>query len=326
MKGLAFIQHWWGNGAASNPTAAYAISCPCGQVCKGQRRAGHQVVRCSGCGRAVFVLPASPLPAVPGPGESSVGMPPADAPRGRPWLLPLVAGGLALLVVALLIGAGVYLVGFAGPKPDTTPTVSLQEIDRQIADGRRAFNDAHFQEAAGQFETALAALQSYPHYFSASDRRQLVQLQRQAAVLADWPREPLDKILARTGMLNDEEWKAAVGRYHGKAAVFDVEVRRDASRQYHVNMTRPLAVARLRLDLQNVRLLEQLPLDAPQRVLFAARLAEIRREDRDAYAVRLEPDSGVLLTDVNAGVVGGVAEPEFQALLERQRAWAAELP
>jgi hypothetical protein len=124
----------------------------------------------------------------------------------------------------------------------------------------------------------------------------LKQLQRQAALLADWPGEPLDQLLGRTAKLNEEEWQAVVGKYVGKAIVFHAEVRRDASRQYHAKLFGAKTLT-LRLELQPLTLLNYLPLEAPEAILFGARLAEVRRTGPDTFAIRVQPASGVLLTD-----------------------------
>jgi hypothetical protein len=322
MKGLSYIRRWWTNGTAVDPAiATYAITCDCGKLMQGQRRAQHQVVRCSGCNRELFVLPLSPLPAVLPPGAESA---PASPARFRFWLIPAIAGAVALLVVIIVF---VVVLRHALPsRPSTAARPNFRQVEEQIVAGRLAFREGNFQLAAEQLGSALDTVVGHPEYFTPADRRQWVQLHRQAAILADWPREPLDRILSTTIALNEDDWRVVAARYRGKAAVFDVELRRDAARQYHVNMTRPLAVARLRLELHNLKLLDSLPLEAPQRVLFAARLADVRREERNAFVVRFEPDSGVLLTDVSAGAVGGIPEAELQTILEQQRRWAAELP
>ena len=91
-------------------------------------------------------------------------------------------------------------------------------------------------------------------------------------------------------------------------------------------------VGRVRIDdLDLVRRLADAGLldkDAPCRVILGARLAGVSRE-RKAWWVRLEPDSGVLLTDAPALEAACDAyhrDREVAAVLKRQAGWLAELP
>jgi hypothetical protein len=66
-------------------------------------------------------------------------------------------------------------------------------------------------------------------------------------------------------------------------------------------------------------------------MLFGARLAGLEREERGGHGlwvIRLDPDSGVLLTDEDAA---GACCPRplddgLRAVLRRQADWAAALP
>lgn len=324
MIGLERIQQWFTNGSANGPFAAYEIVCTCGQVCRGHRRARHQVIRCIVCKRLLFILPVSPLPRVVPPGGDSViaHRPPAPS---RWWLGPVAIVGLTLSFLAVAVACWISFYVLSS-RPVDAPRASLPEIESQVAQGRNSMADGNYAEAADVLSKAQANLARQPNLMAPADRRRLTQLHRQAAILADWPREPLDKILARTLPLNDDEWRAVAASYRGKSTVLDLIIRRDASRQYQVNFPRPMAVARLRLELHNQKLLDSLPLDAPQRVIFSVRIADIRREDQNGFSARFDPDSAVLLTDVSANTLTDIPEPTFRALMEQQQNWAADLP
>ena len=96
----------------------------------------------------------------------------------------------------------------------------------------------------------------------------------------------------------------------------------------------PLLASDFASDLQEfnraqamLKLLGNLPLDEPKRVLFGARLVNIRREAEGTCVVRFEPDSGVLLTDVaSAGLGIMIPDPPLQQSLQQQRKWAVKLP
>jgi hypothetical protein len=200
-------------------------------------------------------------------------------------------------------------------------------LQQHLIAGRKALLESDFATALQEFNLAQAMQASEAGHLSASEHQELRQLQRQAALLKDWAGEPLDFILARSAQLKNEEWQAVVGQYRGKAFIFDAELRLDAGRQYQAKINRAGRGPLLKLELQDLKLLGYLPLDEPKRVLFGARLVEIRREAEGTCVVRLVPDSGVLLTDVaSAGLGQMIADPLLQQILQQQREWAANLP
>src|SRR5436190_21182961 len=89
-------------------SAAYAVECPCGAVARGDRAAVQQIVRCGRCGQELFVFPVPPLPAELA-GDAAAGAAhsrlPTIPPRVRFWFSPALAGLVALIVVAAVVGA-----------------------------------------------------------------------------------------------------------------------------------------------------------------------------------------------------------------------------
>jgi hypothetical protein len=323
MKGLFRLAGWWKRGpAAPSPAIPFQINCSCGQIIQGFREHTHQVLRCNGCSRELFVLPASPLPPAAAPG--ALAALPENVRSGRsPWFWPIVAGLLTLVVV---VGgfAAAFLWLIEIPE-GAAPTAA--EIDTELAGARKALREGELQRAAQELDRLQTTVTVKSQAATPGQREELRQLHRQAVLLADWSGESLEQILARTAPLKFEEWQAVAERYRGKPFVFDLELRRDASRRYHVirygGKDTPPGV---RLEVQNLRLLAYLPLEEPQRVLFGARVAELRRQG-EVCTVRLEGDSGVLLTDVTSTVIGGtIPELVLQPILKQQRQWAAGLP
>lgn len=233
--------------------------------------------------------------------------------------MPFAAGGVTFLLAA----AGFwYLVDFLSPRgPSAAPTIQVN-LEQQQELARKALLSGDYAEAVRHLEPLRGAQQGTPR-----QRRRSAQLERQAALLNDWPREPLAQVLGRTARLNDDEFQAVTGRHRGKAAVFDVVVRRDASRQYWVKPMGPGGLVTLNLDLQDVKLLSHLPLDGPQRLVFAGRIADLRRTGADSCTVRLDPDTAVLLTDVTAAGLGNlIADATLAPILTQQAQWVEELP
>jgi hypothetical protein len=328
MKALFWLPHWWKNGVApARAPVPFQVACACGEYLQGLRQAHHQVIRCSRCGQPLFILPASALPPV-APLSAAPATPPSSASVGlmrQPWFWPAVAGGLSLLAVIVLFV--ILVISLAGERSQT-PNLTPGDIDLRLAEARKALLGGNFAQALQQLDALQAVFASQARSFSTAQRQDLRQLHRQAAVLVDWPREPLQQVLARIAQLKAEEWRAVAGRYRGKTFVFAVDVRRDASHQYQVKVLPAGKTApAFSLELRDLKVLSRLPLEEPQRLLLAARISDIQREGSGPCTVRLEPDSGVLLTDLDATALGGVLpEAGVAAILKQQEKWAAESP
>lgn len=298
------------------PPLTYDVACACATRLTGVRTTTSQAVPCPRCGRAVFVLPHSPLP----PPDAVAPDPPAAPARRR-------VGGLVLLLalVGLLIAAQTWsvLTKTARDQPAAGgPAAALPEHRER---GQTALGDGNFHLAATEFEAALRLAGHLP----AAERRRLAQQHGQAALLADLLREPLGELLQRAGRLPVPEWRRVFTRdYRGKALLVDASLRRQADGQYDVRPTLADGPSPVRWHLDDVMILHGLPLDTPRRLLVGARLADITREASGTWVIRFAPESGVLLTDEPA-VAAGLFVPVDEALrdvLEWQAVWVAERP
>ena len=128
---------------------------------------------------------------------------------------------------------------------------------------------------------------------------------------------------------NPDEWQARFENdYRGRAVIFDDVVRRDANgRPALSNYTVVVNKETARLALEDLKLLQALPLPPPARMLFGARPAGCAREGGGGWVVRFEPDSGVLLTDQGAAASCCPAPlgRELEELLRRQEGWLHDL-
>jgi DNA-directed RNA polymerase subunit RPC12/RpoP len=331
FKTMIRVQQWWTNGRPE-ATSPYEIICHCGKVSRGQRDSRHQTIACPACGRKLFVLPRSPF----APGSSSAVSPlpvknsqnPAPVPpvaRVNPWVWPVVAGSLTLAIASALMVLLLSHLQSQRPTLATTPAWNSADVDGHLQAARRAIDGSDFKRAAEDLQAVQSMLRQQPELLPAVEARRLAHLERQVALVADWPREPLEQILTRVGKLNPREWEAVVRGYRGQAVLLDVVARRDPAGRYHVDNKHPAGEATLRLELQNLRVLQSLPLADPQRLLLGARLAEIRREGAGSYLVQFEPDSGVLLTDADlAGkCVLQPLDESMHEVLRRQAGWVA---
>jgi hypothetical protein len=328
---LTRLRNWRGVSPPSAAHAPYEVTCACGQVARGARLPVHQVIRCTRCGDELFVLPLSRLPAV----QTSAGrrrLPKAASralARWRLWALPALA---AVLTVLVLVAAYHFLVA-----PHVAPRAAGDLAQRGVkAAGHAvaAFDRlvaAHTQMGRGNFRLALdelraaRALRELPAWPRAL-RLELAQLQRQAELLADLMVESLSEVVTHAAAVQEKEWQADFQyRYRGKAVVFDLEVRAGPDGRYEHDWLLRARDEPARLELSDLELLRRLPLDRPQRLLFGARLAAVRREPGRGWVVRLDSESAVLITDAGAAVACFLSpeEPEVRDLLERQAEWVA---
>jgi hypothetical protein len=320
---VARVQHWWRPGRRSGGAAVpYEVACACGQVLRGRRHARHQVLRCTACGQPVFVLPYSPLPEAGSAGADG-------APRpGRPlWLWPLLAA-----IPTLAIVVGVYTVLLQSLKPAPTASsapAAAPDPDAHVQAARKALAAGKFRQAADELQQAVALLDSQPDRRRGAEGREVVQLHRQAALLADLLSESLGEIVLLAATLHEAEWEGKFAQdYRGRAVVFDADVTRDGAGQYRLDYVVRAGDEPARVELGDLKLLAALPRDRPPRLLLGARLASLRREAGGTLVVRFQPDSGVLLTDPGAAAASCPApiDDELTALLRRQKGWLDDLP
>jgi hypothetical protein len=240
----------------------------------------------------------------------------------------VVAGSLTLAVASAVLVLLLSHLQSHRPSSSAASAWSAADVEDRVQSARKAIAASDFKKAADDLQVVQNMAAQQPDLLSAVEARRLAQLERQVALVADWPREPLEQILARVGKLNPREWEAVVRGYRGQAVLLDVSARRDPAGHYHVDNKRPAGDVTVHLELKNLKVLQPLPLADPQRLLLGARLAEVRREGAGSYLVQFEPDSGVLLTDVDVAskCVLQPLDESMQEVLRRQAGWLAVAP
>ncbi len=319
------LKRWWPRGGAAQGWAVpFEVECRCGHRLRGQRRDNFQVVLCTRCGRPVFVLGCSPLPPLAGQDRLSQA-PPGGWSGFQPWLVPLAAVGLTAALVVLLFVFWIMpwlfpslnsQTGQPGAGASPSPSERLH-LARQ-----------HLQQ--GHFRLATQLLQAEPDSrhlqdLTAEQRRQWPQLQREAALLTDLLTEPLEDVLRHAAGVAEAEWQADFPhRYQGKAILLDAEVKRQPDGRLEIAYQLRLGTEAAQLEVSDLDLLRQVKLDQPRRLLFGARLATVRPEPPGpTWVVRLQPDSGVWLTDPAAAALCCPAwsDAATRALLQEQAGW-----
>jgi hypothetical protein len=226
------------------------------------------------------------------------------------------------LVYAIVLGA-------LGRHPVASVREEAATVEGHTHAGQEALARGNFRRAADELDAARILLEQHSGSAGAAETRRVAQLQRQAALLADLMSESLGEILQRAAGQQEEEWQAQFERrYQGRAVVFDADVARAAGGHFTLDYQVRAGPEPARVDVSDLKLLAALPRERPPRLLFGARLAAVRREPGGTWVVQFDPDSGVLLTDLDA--VTACCPPPIDeataALVKRQSGWLAELP
>lgn len=297
---------------------------------RGVRQRRRQILRCPACGGKVFVLAKSPMPPRMA-NDAAKPAPPALRPkRLGAWRNPLIAGVVTLTVlIVIFIAAAPFLGRPAPPHADGEP---LPDLAGRMAAGRRALAQGDFHLAARELQATLEVGQRRPEALSPDDRMELIQLERQSDLLSRLSSRSLQEIVGEANpVMHDEEWKARFMRdYQGQSVLFDDAVRFDDAapaggrrRPVLVNYRVVVDGKPVRLALEDLDVLQGLPLERPRRLVFGGRLARVEREDGGRWVVRFIPDSGVLLTDCGAAaaVCPDPVDQDLLEVLKRQDRW-----
>jgi hypothetical protein len=224
-----------------------------------------------------------------------------------------------LSLLALLALAWVSELRFPRSKRGALAS-ELSILRQNLATGQRALDEGDFESAADALNAAQVNLARSPNLLSSPETRELVQLQRQAALLNDLLTDSLEDILRLLDGLPDRVAQSAfVRRYQGKSVVFYARVRRDAAGQYDMDYRIMVGGREAQLQLGTLKLLQGLPLQERRQMLFGARLASARRERDGQWTVSLEPDSGVLITHKGAAAACCFQPPDAELLQETLR-------
>jgi hypothetical protein len=309
----------------------YAIDCRCGAVARGRRLAESQIVACTACGQPVFVLPISPLPAellgslATGTAPEFAALKPS-API-RFWVGPAAGAILALVVVGAVVASIVnkYRTGPPG-EFRLSSRAAGEQWKQRVEAAQSAIAEGAYRTALGELNSAAALQERFPDVADREAIRCFRRTQRQVAVLADLLPESVEEIMRHALGQSDPEWQAVFrDRYAGRSVILDSRVFRDHSGQFHVDYRLEVAGLSGNWDLQGLTLLQRLPLQQPQRLFIAMRLAEISRVGRNGWAVRPQPNSGVLIIDES--LLSGLSiavDPELRHVLRRQAQWEHE--
>jgi hypothetical protein len=247
----------------------------------------------------------------------------------RPRLLLVTAG---LLTVSALVWLGIWFAYsfVSGLGQPVSPPADRDSVRRHTTLGASYLDDGEFLSASQELDTALTLGAKLPEPLSNAEQRELDQLHRQATLLADLHTESLEEILRRLHGLPEREVQAAFERLsRGKALVFYTRVHRDATGRFEMDYRVLDEGKEARLEIGELKVLQDLPLRGPRLLLFGARLASIRRQANGSWVLFLDPSSGVLITHPGAASACCFQPPDREQLREvvtQQAQWVAEMP
>jgi hypothetical protein len=228
-------------------------------------------------------------------------------------------------VLTLILTAGALVVLFSMLKPRAVRPDSLASHKTAA---EQAIREGRMRRAAEEFDAALLLVSQNPQSLSLAETRALKRSRQQAHLLADLSSESIGEIALHAARSQEDEWQAQFQqRYKGpgkaNAVVFDMRVHRDGAGGYDHDWHVKAGEEPARLEIGDLTILHDLPLDQPRRLLFGARLGKVAREQNGVWVIRFEPDSGVLLTDLDAAraCCPAAMYDELPALLEQQRQW-----
>ncbi len=165
-----------------------------------------------------------------------------------------------------------------------------------------------------------------PELLTPQQMRDLNQLQRQADLLDRLHTVPLEGVLVEAVLArNDDDWSELFEAVHkGRAVLFDDVVRRDAaSGRLVLNCLEVRAGGeKAVVALDDLKILQDLAMNQPQRLIFGGRLKGVVREAGGGWVIHFEPDGGVLLTDANAVMACWPTPPDRDVLRTLQ--WQEE--
>jgi hypothetical protein len=327
-SGTGWLKRAW---AALLPGArlagrSFAVSCRCGKVLRGQRGTAHQVLRCAGCGRNVFILPTGSFQPPGAPAQ------PRPIPSALWLLLPILVCGLLAMVVVYGLARG-FRPAEPHANPDQQANTPRGQLLALIDRARDEMEQDSLHLGRQHLDEAIRQRDADPTLLTEAEHRRLNQLQRQAALLTDLVPVPVTTLIEQAeNARTPAAWQARFrAEYQGRGILLDDVLRADRGGRVSGRRLSDLRIGAIaaRVALEDLTLLQQLPLQTPQRWVIGARLRGIDREGGPGWVIRLEPDSGVLFTE-RVPVEGEVPflrnDAEWPLLLSRQQAILETLP
>src|SRR5207253_2253924 len=141
----------------------------------------YQTPPCPACGKPVFVLGRSPYHSPTDVGFRSAAERRTHQGRTRSWLGPVLAGMCTLAAVIVIY----WLILHGDSRPATRTTADAHSATPLVIEARKALSQGEFQLGLEKIQAAEVLRRERPAGLSPAESRQIVQLHRQAELVAN---------------------------------------------------------------------------------------------------------------------------------------------
>ena len=335
--------------ASESGPSPFNVRCLCGETIQGARRQEYQLLTCPSCASPVFIFPRSPLPVPAAPSKrkakaakaqkasasaKSLAKPPASAPTiPTEPAIPLSErlgriGRRLLAVLAVFVpprhwfsvprlvfaGVIVLMIATAVWQIRTTTIRNLRALVIPEAQrGLKALRQGDLDEARAHLERSVTAIDRLDEPFAdeASYRQALAEL----AILHDLIDEPLESLLLG-GTRNPQSKSQSL---YDQAILLDSEVRPMAEGGWSVDYVAFADDTPVQIVASDLQLFDRMGITQPTRVIFGARLDRLERSQQGQWQLRLQPQSGVLISERAIFDTLGITDDETSSVTRRRQ-------
>jgi hypothetical protein len=219
---------------------------------------------------------------------------------GAAWALagPALAAILSLLVIGILLA--LTLPRLARPAPG--PPESTEALEAALREGEQLLHEGKFHLSWQKLKEAVSLRAEGKGDVGQPLSWRLSSLYHQADALANLVPIPLEEVVRQARFeRNPREWEERWKQFDGKAVLFDGVVKLDRFSRVTLPDIPIIADGQeARLELDDVALMNEVPLESNRRMIFAVKLKACARDKDGLWVVRFHPKSGVLMTEAVA--------------------------
>jgi len=280
----------------------FTLTCTCGQSLAGFRSQVFQTIPCPRCAMPLIVFPASQLAALlihpAPPPRATVAKTVSNESRRPRW--QVIAAGLLLGASFALLGVALFWPSDPRSPQNSSVPAKSTTVQAFWDDAEQALKEGDLDLAADHLSEAQRLLTLDANSLDAAGRKAFLNRSRQVLILADLTTESLPELLHPLPDTSDRVWDRQFTRhYGGRSILIDGTIRRDGAGSYHMDLEFETTMGPIRLMWESVRLLNELPLETPTRLLIGVRMSRAKCNANRRWTIEFQPESGVLVTDAD---------------------------